>query len=143
MVDGETQLARLRQLEGLIDQLEHVRARGETAYLADEDLRMMSERRLELAIQICIDLGAHLVSELSTRPPSDYAGIFSSLSQAGFLDPELGARLGAAARQRNLLIHLYLDLDHSKVFASLEHLDDLRAFAAVVQALAQDDSPSP
>ena len=73
MVDGETQLARLQRLERLIDQLERVRAGGESAYLADEDLRMMSERRLELAIQICIDIGAHLVSELSARAPGDYA----------------------------------------------------------------------
>ena len=89
MVDGESQLERLQRLEHLIEQLERVRAAGATAYLADEDLRMMSERRLELAIQICIDIGAHLVSELSTPPPSDYAGIFKSLADAGALDAVL------------------------------------------------------
>jgi uncharacterized protein YutE (UPF0331/DUF86 family) len=135
LVDGESQLARLQQLERLIDQLERVQTRGEAAYLADEDLRMMSERRLELAIQICIDIGAHLVSELSTPPPSDYAGIFKSLADAGHLERGLGERLSAAARQRNLLIHLYLDIDHRRVFASLRHLDDLRAFAGVVQRI--------
>jgi uncharacterized protein YutE (UPF0331/DUF86 family) len=117
----------------LIDQLELVRAAGLDPYLADEDLRMMSERRLQLAIQICIDIGAHLVSELSTLPPSDYAGIFKSLADAGHLDRDLGTRLAAAARQRNLLIHLYLDIDNTKVFASLGNLDDLRAFAAAVE----------
>lgn len=135
MVDGEAQLARLQQLERLIDHLERVKAGGESAYLADEDLRMMTERRLELAIQICIDIGAHLVSELSTVPPNDYAGIFKSLADAGHLDSDLGARLSTAARQRNLLIHLYLDIDNRKVFASLRHLNDLRAFADVVQRL--------
>jgi uncharacterized protein YutE (UPF0331/DUF86 family) len=139
LVDGESQLERLQRLEHLIEQLERVRAAGATAYLADEDLRMMSERRLELAIQICIDIGAHLVSELSTPPPSDYAGIFKSLADAGHLDRELGTRLADAARQRNLLIHLYLKIDDSKVFASLGHLDDLRAFAAVVQQLVAED----
>lgn len=141
MVDGESQLARLQQLERLIDQLERVRARGEAAYLADEDLRMMSERRLELAIQICIDIGAHLVSELSAPPPSDYAGIFRSLATGGHLEPGLGQRLSAAARQRNLLIHLYLDIDDRRIFASLRHLDDLRAFAAVVQRMIAEDPP--
>jgi uncharacterized protein YutE (UPF0331/DUF86 family) len=135
LVDGETQLARLQRLERLIDQLERVRAGGECAYLADEDLRMMSERRLELAIQICIDIGAHLVSEFSAPPPSDYAGIFRSLADSGHLDRDLGARLSDAARQRNLLVHLYLEIDDSRVFAAFGHLDDLRAFAAVVQRL--------
>jgi uncharacterized protein YutE (UPF0331/DUF86 family) len=138
LVDGETQLARLQPLERLIDQLERVGAGGESAYLADEDLRMMSERRLELAIQICIDIGAHLVSELSARAPGDYAGIFTSLADAGHLDPELASRLAGAARQRNLLIHLYLDIDDSRVFAALERLDDLRAFAAVVERLVTE-----
>jgi uncharacterized protein YutE (UPF0331/DUF86 family) len=138
LVDAESQLARLQRLERLLDQLEIARRRGESAYLEDEDLRMMSERRLELAIQICIDIGAHLVSELSAPPPSDYAGIFSSLAAAGHLDRDLGARLSAAARQRNLLVHLYLELDDSQVFASLGRLDDLRAFAAVVRRLADD-----
>jgi uncharacterized protein YutE (UPF0331/DUF86 family) len=140
LVDAESQLARLAQLERLIDQLERVRSGGEAAYLADEDLRMMSERRLELAIQICIDIGAHLVSELSAPPPSDYAGIFRSLADSGHLDRDLGASLSDAARQRNLLIHLYLEIDDSKVFAALEHLDDLRAFAAVVERLVADSS---
>jgi uncharacterized protein YutE (UPF0331/DUF86 family) len=139
LVDAESQLERLARLERLIDQLERVRAAGLAPYLADEDLRMMSERRLELAIQICINIGAHLVSELSTLPPSDYAGIFKSLANAGHLDHKLGTRLAAAARQRNLLIHLYLDIDNTKVFASLGHLDDLRAFAAVVQQLVDED----
>lgn len=138
MVDGEAQLARLQQLERLIEPLEQVLLGGEAAYLANEDLRMMSERRLELAIQICIDIGAHLVSELSTPPPSDYAGIFRALADAGQLDPDLAARLSAAARQRNLLIHLYLEIDDSKVFASLRQLDDLRAFAAVVTRLVNE-----
>jgi uncharacterized protein YutE (UPF0331/DUF86 family) len=138
LVDAESQLERLARLERLIDQLERVRAAGLAPYLADEDLRMMSERRLELAIQICIDIGAHLVSELSTPPPTDYAGIFKSLAEAGHLDRDLGTGLAAAARQRNLLIHLYLDIDNTKVFASLGKLDDLRAFAAAVEQLVTE-----
>ena len=62
-----------------------------------------------------------------------------TIRDAGHLDRELGTRLADAARQRNLLIHLYLKIDDSKVFASLGHLDDLRAFAAVVQQLVAED----
>ena len=34
--------------------------------------------------------------------------------------------------------HLYLAIDDRQVFASLGHLDDLRAFAAIVQRLADE-----
>ncbi len=38
-----------------------------------------------------------------------------------------------AARQRNLLVHGYLELDPVKVCNSLDHLDALRAFALAIQ----------
>jgi uncharacterized protein YutE (UPF0331/DUF86 family) len=139
LVDGERQLARVARLERPLEQLQQVRDGGEAAYLADEDLRMMTERRLELAIQICIDIGAHLVSELSSTPPSDYGGIFTSLGDAGHLDRRLASRLANAARQRNLLVHVYLEIDDRQVFDALGHLADLREFAAVVQRLAAED----
>jgi len=137
LVDAERVGVRLDRLEHLLEGLEKARAGGEDVYLADEDLRAMTERRLQLAIQVCIDIGTQLVSELSAPPPADYAGVFTALAQAGELDRDLAGRLAAAARQRNLLVHLYLDLDDHEVFASLSRLDDLRAFASVAQRLAE------
>lgn len=92
----------------------------------------------QLAIQACIDVAAQLVAETSTATPSDYAGLFDALGQAGVLQADLAARLSAAARQRNLLVHLYLDVDDQEVFAALSRLDDLRAFARAAQRLADE-----
>lgn len=136
MVDAERVGARLDRLEHLIERLEGVRAEGLAAYLDDEDLRARTERWLQLAIQICIDVGAQLLSEVSARPPSDYAGVFRGLAEAGALDRETADRLADAAGQRNLLVHAYLDIDDREIFASLSRLDDLRGFAAVAQRLA-------
>ena len=88
-------------------------------------------------LQICIDLGAHLLSEINARPPADYAGVFASLAAAGRLDEHLAGRMMQAARQRNLLVHSYLEVDDQRIFESLDHLDDLRAFAAAVQRLLE------
>jgi len=138
LVDVERVEARLERLEQSIERLESVRTRGEAAYLADAELRAMTERWLQLAIQSCIDLGAQIASERSAPPPSDYAGVFSALAEAGVLPGDLAQRLGQAARQRNILVHLYLDIDDRSVFASLDRLDDLREFAAIVQRLADE-----
>lgn len=141
MVDAESITDRLERLERLIELLADVRSGGKQDYLADERLRAATERWLQLAEQACIDLGAHLVSELSAPPPADYAGIFRSLADAGQLDPQLASQLIAMARQRNILVHAYLDIDDEIVFESLDHLDDLRDFAAAVQRLlAADES---
>lgn len=132
MVDPDRAAARLERLRDLLDRLEHVRAAGEDSYLADPDARAASERRLEQAIQICIDLGTQLVMETPARAPENYADVFKSMAEADLLPADLAERLEAAAKQRNLLVHLYMDIDDRKVFSSLESLDDLRQFAAIV-----------
>lgn len=136
MVDVERIGSRLDRLEHQIELLDEVREGGEDAYLEDERLRAMTERWLQLAIQTCIDIGAQLVSELAVEPPSDYAGVFRSLAAAGHIERELGDKLAAAAGQRNVLVHMYLDIDDREVFAALDRLDDLRRFAAAVQQVA-------
>lgn len=133
MVDADRAEARLERLEELIERLEGVRKKGEDAYLGDAELRAMTERWLEIAIQVCIDLGTQVVMEQSAPAPSNYADIFKALGQKGLLSEELATRLGNAARQRNLLVHLYMEVDDRAVFASLAFLDDLRQFAAFAQ----------
>lgn len=92
MVDGDRIGARIDRLERLIERLEEVRQAGEDAYLADERVRAMTERWLQLAIQTCIDVGAQLVSELSAAPPEDYAGVFKALADAGHIEADLAER---------------------------------------------------
>jgi uncharacterized protein YutE (UPF0331/DUF86 family) len=135
LVDPERAAARLERLRDLIDRLERVRAGGEEAYLASAETRAMTERWLELAVQICIDLGTQLVMESSARAPDSYAGVFRSMVEADLLPSDLADRLSEAAKQRNLLVHLYMDVDDRKVFESLASLDDLRQFAALVDDL--------
>lgn len=144
MVDADRVEARIQRLEELIERLDEVRRAGEDAYLADERQRAATERWLQVAVQICIDLGTQLVSEQSARPPSDYAEVFKILGETGVIPSELAQRLADAAKQRNLIVHLYLEIDDRSVFASLAHLDDLREFAASLQRLAdsEDDSPT-
>ena len=140
MVDPESIADRLARLAQLLAALERTRADGLDAYLADADARAATERRLQLAIQVCIDIGAHLVGELDTEPASDYAGVFRSLASAGVIDAGLATRLVRATGQRNLLVHDYLTVDDRLVFASLAELDDLRGFAADVQRLLDGGS---
>jgi uncharacterized protein YutE (UPF0331/DUF86 family) len=135
LVDAERVEARIERLEETIERLEGVRTRGEDAYLGDPELRAMTERWLQIAIQACLDLGAQIVSEQSAPPPSSYADVFKALGEKGILPEELASRLGDAARQRNLLVHLYMEIDDRAVFASLQWLDDFRQFAATIEGL--------
>lgn len=133
MVDPERAYLRIERLRSLVAQLEEVRGLGETAYFADEKVRLRTERCLELAAQICIDLGLQALAERSAPTPENYAEVFQTLGREGLLEGDLANRLAEAAKQRNVLVHLYLDIDDRKVFESLSHLDDLREFATFVE----------
>jgi uncharacterized protein YutE (UPF0331/DUF86 family) len=143
LVDPESVVERLARLADLLERLERTREGGLEAYLGNDDLRAATERRLQLAEQTCIDVGAHLLVEMNAAPPADYAGIFTSLEGAGRLDRKLAIRLVQAARQRNLLVHAYLQIDDRRVFESLEALDDLRAFAAAAQRILDEQTLGP
>jgi len=132
LVDDDRASVRLRRLEELVEDLEEVLEKGEESYLANPGLRAMAERWLELAIQICIDLGTQVLAERPGPTPNRYAEVFKILGDEGSISKELADRLAEAAKQRNLLVHLYLDIDDAKVFKSLSHLDDLRQFGAFV-----------
>jgi uncharacterized protein YutE (UPF0331/DUF86 family) len=90
--------------------------------------------------QICIDLATQVVSEQSARPPSDYADVFKILGEKDVIPADLALRLGDAARQRNLIVHLYMEIDDRAVFASLAFFDDLREFATAVERLAESST---
>jgi uncharacterized protein YutE (UPF0331/DUF86 family) len=134
LVDAESINSRLERLEELIGELDAIRAAGHDAYMAQWRTRLAAEHALQLAIQACIDVSAHVVSELGLKAPADYRGVFESLLAVG-LDPQLAERLGAAAGMRNILVHGYLDVDDEAVWNALARLDDLRQLAAAVQRM--------
>lgn len=139
MVDPEAVTARLDRLAGLLVELERIGSDGKQAYLSDMRTRLAVQHALQLAIQVCADVGAHLIAEEGLEAPSDYRGIFGALRERG-LDEELAARLSRAAGMRNLLVHQYLELDDEQVWEALGRLDDLRAFSAWASQIADESA---
>lgn len=129
MVDPESVTARIDRLTPLLGELELIQRAGQEAYATDLRIRLATDHALQLGIQTCIDVGAHLIAELGLDAPSDYRGVFDRLRAAG-LDPGVAARLADAVGMRNVLVHGYLDFDDDLVWRALDRLDDLRSFAA-------------
>jgi uncharacterized protein YutE (UPF0331/DUF86 family) len=138
LVDPESIDARLERLAELLAESERIRASGRAAYDAGLRDRLAAQHAIQLAIQICVDIGAHLIAELSLRMPDDYKGVFAVLGEPLGLTPDLVAGLSAATGMRNVLVHAYLEVDDDKVWDALGHLDDLREFAAAVERVEKD-----
>ncbi len=142
MVDADSVSSRLARVDELLCELDAIKAGGRDAYADEWRTRLATEHALQLAIQACIDVGAHLVSELGLKAPADYRGVFASLSPAG-LDPALAERLAAATGMRNILVHGYLDVDDDTIWSALDRLDDLRDFASFANRMADASEQTP
>lgn len=141
MVDRDVLDRRLARLEELIRKLRSLSAVEKDAYLADEGLQAQAERWLHLAAECAIDLAHHLIADRGWPTPGTYREAFEILHKQAVLSPELTARMQAWAGLRNVLVHLYLEVDHAVCFDILQSdLDDLVAFAAAVQRCVGSDS---
>ncbi|MFZ5633416.1 MAG: type VII toxin-antitoxin system HepT family RNase toxin [Bacillota bacterium] len=87
---------------------------------------------LQLAIQIVLDVGNHLLSDLGVRAV-DYADVIDQLGNQGILPREFAVKIRGMAGFRNVLVHGYSNLDINKIYSLLtNNLDDFAAFAGHV-----------
>jgi uncharacterized protein YutE (UPF0331/DUF86 family) len=76
------------------------------------------ERLLELLVQVGVDALSHLLV-LRGRSASSYRDTFLQAGEAGLVDPDLAERLADAAGLRNVLVHLYEEIDYEVVARSV------------------------
>ena len=105
MVDELRVRQMLDRLGVEIDALRRLARLDPGELLRDDDLLAAVKYRFIVAIEVCIDVGRHVVASEGLRAPLDYADAFAVLADAGLLDPAIAAELRDTARFRNLLVH--------------------------------------
>ena len=92
-------------------------------------------RRLQVAIQILIDVGVHLVARLGLGAAESSRDLLERLERAGKLPPGSTERFGRIFAFRNRIVHLYDRIDETVVFGILrDDLDDLEELARLYLA---------
>lgn len=101
--------------------------------LDDEDVQDMLDRRMERAIESCIDVSTHLAAGLEL-PRQEYAAdIFLILGKKKIISPEVAEKFTSVVGFRNILVHEYVDIDYKLAYSSLaDKLKDLKQFAREV-----------
>ena len=134
MVDVEILHERLRALEGYLATLAVPAAIARDEFVENADVHDLAERRLHLAVECMIDTANHVIAAEGLRTATTYRDVFLVLSEHGVLDASLARRLGGWAGLRNVLVHLYLDIDHGIVHDALtSELGELGEFATSVR----------
>ena len=109
---------------------------SDPATLAQEpDLQDIVTLNLTRAVQLCVDLGAHLIAGMEVSPPDTMGQTFDALARAGVIPEHLAQQLKKAVGFRNIVVHHYEEIDWAIVHRiAVHHLNDFREFAKIVAA---------
>lgn len=100
---------------------------------ADFDLQDIVSLNLSRAVQLCVDIGAHLIAGMNVAPPDTMGQTFDLLAQAGLLTTALALNLKKAVGFRNIAVHNYEAINWHIVHSIVKnHLADFSAFAKAV-----------
>ncbi len=88
---------------------------------------------LTRAVQLAVDIGAHLLARSDARAPDSMGDTFSLMAEARIIDAALALRLRKAVGFRNIAIHSYEEIDWAVVHSICrERLVDFEDFARAV-----------
>jgi uncharacterized protein YutE (UPF0331/DUF86 family) len=99
----------------------------------DVDAQDILTLNLTRAVQLCVDIGAHLIAAADNPAPDTMGQTFDVLAAIGTIPPELAARMKKAVGFRNISVHNYEAIDWQIAHAiATRHMEDFTAFAAAV-----------
>lgn len=141
LVDRDVFDRRLARLEQLLRDLRALSGRASRdAFLRDRGLQAQAERWLHLAVECVLDLANHLIADRGWRTPTTYRETFAVLREQDVIDDELAQALAGWAGLRNVLVHLYLEVDQTRIWQILTRdLDQLESMAAAVATATAGD----
>ena len=132
MIDHTILARQVAAVRDAADRVGEVLPATPVEFFADRTIRETVTLNLFNAVQESLSLATHRLAVHAWEVLATYAGVFRVLGEHNVLDPELSARMAAAAGLRNLIAHRYAALDRSLVHdAALNHVDDLLRFCDV------------
>lgn len=120
----------MQKLENYVRHLHDLKYAALEEYLDDENLQAIVERRLQLSIQVCMDIASYLIAQLGLQSPEEPENVFAVLGHEQILSSALAERMVGMVRFRNILVHDYLDINSAIVYAHLtDEISDFEQFA--------------
>ena len=129
MVDRDLIIAKASTVRKHLKRVEEKRGQDVQDFLKDLDCQDIVSFNLQIAIQNCIDIAAHIISEEGMGVPGSLSEIFYLLEENDYLSEELTEKMVRAVGFRNLLVHEYGRIDLKQVYGiAREHIGDLNKY---------------
>lgn len=134
-MDREVVEQKLESLRRCLKRIETKCPTDAATLVTDIDLQDIVSLNLSRAVQISVDIGAHLIAGMDVPPPDTMGQTFDLLAQEGVLNIELASSLKKAVGFRNIAVHNYENINWGIVHSIVKcHLADFSEFARVVAA---------
>jgi uncharacterized protein YutE (UPF0331/DUF86 family) len=135
--------ARITTIETNLDRLALIPQATFDEFVADFRNIEATKHLLQTAIEAMIDICSHAVSRLRLQVPGNGVQLVQVLADAGWLPMERVLTYARMIRFRNLIVHLYAEVDDSYLYDILRNrLDDFRLFIADTWHMVQRDEAS-
>jgi uncharacterized protein YutE (UPF0331/DUF86 family) len=150
-VDRDVIARKIERLRHHVARIESKKPFGVEGLAAGEDLRDIVVFNLVQAVEVCVDVGMHIVSDSSLQPPESMGEVFDRLAELSTFSSRpdgagLVRRLKQAVGFRNVAVHGYVSLDLDAVHRACDSgLEDLRQFGAAIgeKYLKPEGEPPP
>ncbi len=130
MVDKDILWAKISAMEKHLARIFEKREVSLQEFLGDLDRQESILFNLQMAIQNCIDIAAHIVSEEGLGVAGSTNELFYLLEDRRIIDRALTEKMVRAVGFRNLVVHEYGKVDLEVVFrVAHENVTDLKEFA--------------
>ena len=129
MVDRDIILAKASSVKRHLSRIIEKRNTDLQTFLQDIDRQEIILFNLQMAIQNCIDIAAHIISEEGFGVPGSTSEMFYLLEENGYIDSALTEKMVKAVGFRNLIVHEYGKIELKQVFeVAQEDIKDLNEY---------------
>ncbi len=129
MVSKNIIFKKLERLEESLRRLESKKDITLDEFLSNWEVQDIVLREFQVAIESCIDIATHIISEKGWKSPESYREVASILAEHGILPEDYSKIFEKIVGFRNIIVHEYMSIDLENVFKNLQNLEDLRKFA--------------
>lgn len=129
MVDKDLILAKAGSIKRRLKRVEEKSNIELQVFLNDIDLQESILFNLQISIQNCIDIAAHIISDEGLGVPGSASEMFYLLEENGYLDNTITEKMIRAVGFRNLIVHEYEKIALDQVFeVAVKNIKDLNEY---------------
>jgi len=129
-IDKQAILRKIASLKRCIDRIEEKIPETSEKLQTDYDSQDIVSLNLQRAVQICVDIAAHLNAQLAVRAPESMIKSFENLNRLGIISDKICERMKKSVGFRNIAVHEYSTINWDIVFSvSTTNLNDFRQFS--------------